>query len=302
MRIPTLPAGAVSFLLIALGLMTPLLPGTASAQEIRIGIDYSPYREGLQPSGPCPTQKEIEQDLDLLARTPGLAPIIRTYGILDCDLSRICAAARKAGLRVVLGAWLDRDRFRNFSEVETLIQVANRNRDVVLAVVVGNDVLARGDLGVTELVSHLARVRSKVSVPVTTGDSWIALETHAAALRPHIDFVFPNVHPYREGVCASSAAEFVIDKSRTLAAAFPGRRVVIGETGWPTRGETLGCAIPSEANQAIFLADLARRASADKLHFFLFEAFDQAWKMRESGIEAEGYFGLYDAKRKFKHQ
>ena len=110
------------------------------------------------------------------------------------------------------------------------------------------------------------------------------------------DLIFVNIHPYWEGVPIDSAVEFVVKRIEELERKYPGKRVVVSETGWPTAGMRNGQSIPSLANQKRFLREaesVLRRRGVDA---FFFEAFDEAWKSNEPrGVGP--HWGLYTVDR-----
>ena len=56
---------------------------------------------------------------------------------------------------------------------------------------------------------------------------------------------------------------------------FPGRKLMIGETGWPSAGRAREDAIPSIVDQARYLRDFLVYAKAHELDYNFIEAFDQ---------------------------
>ena len=75
--------------------------------------------------------------------------------------------------------------------------------------------------------------------------------------------------------------------------AFPGKEVLIGETGWPSKGRMRDEALPSRINQARFLSDILDRAKHENFRVILFEAYDGPWKRQWEGTVG-GYWGLFD--------
>ena len=78
-----------------------------------------------------------------------------------------------------------------------------------------------------------------------------------------------------------------------VAAAFPGKEILIGETGWPSHGRMREGALPSRINQARFVSEILDRAGRDNFRVNLFEAYDEPWKRRWEGTVG-GYWGLLD--------
>ena len=81
-----------------------------------------------------------------------------------------------------------------------------------------------------------------------------------------------------------------------VVAAFPGKDILIGETGWPSHGRMRDGALPSRINQARFVSEILDRARRDNFRVNLFEAYDEPWKRRWEGTVG-GYWGLLDGDR-----
>ncbi len=62
-----------------------------------------------------------------------------------------------------------------------------------------------------------------------------------------------------------------------------GKRVVIGETGWPSAGSPNNEAVPSLENQRRFYLEFLALADANNVDYFYFDAFDELWKIEEPG-------------------
>jgi exo-beta-1,3-glucanase (GH17 family)/cellulose synthase/poly-beta-1,6-N-acetylglucosamine synthase-like glycosyltransferase len=260
------------------------------------GFCFSPYREGQ--SGVTkitPSEAEIESDLALLADK---THAIRTYTV-EGVMGKVPALARKYGLNVTLGAWLDKDFEKNEVEIQTLIRVTRENYKNVVRVVVGNESLLRSDLTPKQLTDYLDRVRQAVNVPVSTAEVWDLWYSHKE-LRDHVDYVCIHLLPYWEGISLERAVESSIDHYNLIKNAFPEKEIVIGEVGWPSNGRTLHLAAASEANEATFLRRFLARASQEKYVYYVMEAFDQPWKQRTEGGAVEAYWGVYDVQRQPK--
>ena len=53
-----------------------------------------------------------------------------------------------------------------------MIGLAKQYPDVIIAVVVGNEVLLRGEMTAADLAATIRSVKAQVSVPVTYADVW----------------------------------------------------------------------------------------------------------------------------------
>jgi exo-beta-1,3-glucanase (GH17 family) len=262
-------------------------------------ISYAPFRNGQSPFDPT-TRIERWQIEDDLARLSRLSNCVRTYST-ELGLDQIPEVAQHYGMKVILGLWLGSKPERNKLERETAIALANRYPDVVTAVVVGNEVLLRGEMAVSDLVNTIRSVKAEIRQPVTYADVWEFWLRHRD-VKDAVDFVTIHILPYWEDfpVSAPRAAAHVDAIHREIAKAFPGKEILIGETGWPSAGRMREGALPSPANQALVLHEVLALAKRQGYRVNVIEAFDQPWKRQLEGTVG-GHWGLLDATtRQFK--
>lgn len=256
-------------------------------------VSYAPYRKvGESPftKGYRVTAERIEEDLAALSRR---FDCVRTYSVGQ-GLDQVPAIARRHGMKVLLGAWLSRDPIENAEELQHAIDVANRERDTIRAIVVGNEVLLRGELPQRTIAEHLRAVKAATGLPVTYADVWeFWLKYREVA--PAVDFITIHILPYWEDkpVAIEHAIEHVDAIYRHMQAAFPDREFLIGETGWPSVGRQRWQAVPSRVNEARFFREFMVFIERAKLPYNVIEAFDQPWKRQLEGTVG-GYWGLYD--------
>ena len=247
------------------------------------GVAYSPFRDCQNPHwGPFPTEGQIREDL-LQVRHMGNA--IRTYSSLDV-LGEIPQMAHQLGLRVSAGAWLGKDREANEQEIAALINLAQTVE--LESVIVGNEVLLRGDLSEDELIDYIQWVKSAVDVPVTTAEIGGVLLEHPRVIDA-VDYLMVHHYAYWDGVPIEHSARYVVDQYHQVQEYAGGKRVVIGETGWPSAGPANGKAIPSPENERRFLHEFLTLAQQEDIEFYYFAAFDELWKT-EGGVGP--YWGL----------
>ncbi len=272
----------------------------AAAPSGRIAcVSYAPYRKvGESPFTPGyrVSAERIEEDLTALSRR---FDCVRTYSVGQ-GLDQVPAIARRHGMKVLLGAWLSRNPVENAEELALAIAVANRERDVIRAIVVGNEVLLRGELPQRTIAEHLRAVRAATGLPVTYADVWeFWLKYREVA--PAVDFITIHILPYWEDepVAIDGAIAHVDAIYRKMQAAFPGREFLIGETGWPSEGRERRQARPSRVNEARFFREFMLFVEKAKLPYNVIEAFDQPWKKKLEGTVG-GYWGLYDGELRDK--
>ncbi len=221
------------------------------------GYAFSPFHAGESPqTGDYPTIAQIKSDLELVAQH---THNIRTYTV-EGDLGSIPALAEGMNLNVTLGAWLDRHEQANAAELAKVVQVANANPDVK-QIMVGNETILRGDLTVPELMADIALVKSQTHVPVSTAEPWHVWLKHPE-LAKSVDFITVHLLPYWEGVPEKIAVQDAMHRLAEVHDRFPGKRIVIGEIGWPSDGIDIGAARASTVNQARFMRGLLQSRPA----------------------------------------
>ena len=105
--------------------------------------------------------------------------------------------------------------------------------------------------------------------------------------------------PYWEGKSAEDSIQYIDDKVAELKKAFPGKKIVIAEVGWPSNGRTREAAVASDANEAMFLRRFLAHAKEQGYVYYLMEAFDQPWKAQSEG-SVGAYWGVWNVDREDK--
>lgn len=259
------------------------------------GMCYSPFRDNQDPDkGVYSSIKEMESDIGFIAK---LTPLIRTYGCTN-GLEKIPALCEKNNIDCYAGAWLGKYKTENQKEVDALVQVSNQGLEHLKGLIVGNEVLLAKSMTEDELINFIRQVKKTAKVPVTTAEIWSVWLEHPKLVN-EVDFLLVHIHPYWEGIPVEKSAEHVLAVLKHMQEKFPGKRIVIGETGWPSDGSRVGEAIPSQENQARFLSDFLRLA-ADKEYFY-FEIFDEKWKGKFEG-NAGANWGIFNSDGSLKKQ
>jgi exo-beta-1,3-glucanase (GH17 family) len=258
-------------------------------------ISYAPSAAGTgDPRGV--TREQLHRDLALLAQR---TDCVRTYTVAD-GFDQVPAIARELGLEVLLGAWIGGDAQHNEREVALVIDTAKRHRDTVRAIVVGNEVLLRHELTPEQLAVLIRRVATETGMPVTYADVWGFWVKHRA-LAQAVSFVTVHIIPYWDDdpVGIDAVIPYVDALHAEMQRSFPGKAVLIGETGWPSAGRPRGAIEPGRVNQARYLRGFTALAERRGIDYNVIEAFDQPWKRAPEGTVG-GYWGLYDSQRREK--
>ncbi|MGY3037720.1 exo-beta-1,3-glucanase (GH17 family) [Bradyrhizobium sp. USDA 4354] len=259
-------------------------------------ISYAPFRSHQTSLSPA-TQVSREQIAEDLAQLAEISDCIRTYAT-DLGLDQIPELASKAGLKVIQGIFLDKDQQKNRTQISTAIRLAREYPGTVIALVVGNETLLRKDITVSDLADTIRAVKAQVSVPVTYADVWEFWLSNRE-LYDAVDFVTIHILPYWENVPipAESAATHADAIRRQVAAAFPGKEILIGEIGWPSQGRMRESAVPSRINQARVVSEVLDLARRENFRVNLFEAYDESWKREIEGTVG-GSWGLFGGEQR----
>src|SRR5574337_19138 len=266
-------------------------------------VSYAPFREpGESPLDATAFISPARIDGDLRALSQRF-DCVRTYS-QGQGLSAVPQIAGRYGMQVLLGIWLGHDPQANAEQIRLGIATARKYPQVVRAVIVGNEVLLRGDLSSAQLAADLAQVRAAVPEPVSYADVWEFWLRHPE-LADSVDYLTIHILPYWEDrpVAPERAVQHVAAVYARVRQAFPDKRVMIGETGWPSAGRSRQAASASVVNEARYLREFLRYAANEKLPYNVIEAFDQPWKRALEGT-AGGYWGIFDvqARPKFPMQ
>jgi cellulose synthase/poly-beta-1,6-N-acetylglucosamine synthase-like glycosyltransferase/exo-beta-1,3-glucanase (GH17 family) len=307
-------------------------------------VSYAAFERGHIVADSITDSAKVRDDLKKLS---SLTRAVRLYSSTEGN-ELVPPIANEAGLKVTVGAWIDKNADRNEREMQSAIELARRNSNVN-GIVVGNETIYRGEqisienLGsvpetgleqeevsrllreeaqritdaeaqpedkraealrwaiaennVHRLMKVIQRVKGAVNVPVTTGEIWNIWLEHPD-LASSVDFIAAHILPYWEGFSDKQAVDQALIIYQKLRDAFPGKRIVIAEFGWPSAGYNLKGAMPGPFQQAVTLRNFVSRAEAIGMEYNIVEAIDQPWKFFEGGVGP--YWGILNAAREPK--
>ena len=256
-------------------------------------VSYAPFEGTSHPDvDNVPNVEKIRADLKKLST---MTRAIRLYSSTG-GVELVPPIAAEFGLKVTVGAWIDKNSDRNEREIDAAINLAKRNSNVN-GVVVGNETIYRGEQKVEDLIDLIKRVKKSVNVPVTTGEIWNIWRDNPE-LASSVDFIAAHVLPYWENFTDKQAVDQAVYLYQLLREKFPGKRIVIAEFGWPSAGYNLRNAEPGPFEQASVLRNFVARADAIGMEYNIVEAIDQPWKFFEGGVGP--YWGILNADREPK--
>jgi exo-beta-1,3-glucanase (GH17 family) len=275
-----------------LGAPIELPPSPLAAGQKLYCASYTPFRGRQSPlvEGTRAEPWQIDADLALLSKYTGC---VRTYSV-DDGLDNVLASARRHRLEVLEGIWISNNAEKTRRQIATGIALAKKYPDVVTGVVVGNEVLLRGEMSAPDLIAIIREVKAQLSMPVTYADVW-EYWLRYPDVQNGVDFVTIHILPYWEDfpIPASLAAAHVAAIRQRVAAAMPGKEIVIGEFGWPSAGRMRESARPSRSNQARAVTLTLALAQRENFRVNIIEAFDQPWKRALEGTVG-GFWGIFD--------
>lgn len=250
------------------------------------GLCFSPYVDGQGPG----TQVDAAQIRERIAIVQDSARWLRTFSCSEGN-ELIPGVAAEAGLKSMVGVWLDDDLDNNERELANAAEIVRAGNAGILAV--GNEVLLRGDLSEQQLLDYMERARAFAGgIPVGYVDAYFEFEDHPA-ITEACDVVLANCYPFWEGCPAQFSILYLKDMYRRAQRSANGKPVIVSETGWPNLGSAEDGAMPGIENAIKYFVDTYQWAQEDNIDIFYFSAFDEAWKVGAEG-DVGAYWGLWD--------
>jgi exo-beta-1,3-glucanase (GH17 family) len=271
----------VGFVWYLLGLPVQMPSSPFAAGDKIDCVAYAPASAGETDPAEIPLAR-IEADIAALARH---VSCIRTYRT-GLGLDRVVDVAAGHELKVMVGLTFGPDAAENRAEIERAVVLAEISRDTVRAFVAGDRTLSTRTLRASELTEIVRELRQRTKLPVTSAEfaeAWLAADQLAATA----DLILLRVPLYdaRYPPTATDAAATVVAARDSVAAAYPGKSVVV-EAGWPSTGRMREAAIPSASIQARVLHDLTSAARAGRFQLVLFEGIDNPSRAARMGTAA----------------
>jgi len=256
------------------------------------GFCFSLYEDGQKP-GDIISADQIRRRVQILKP---YTHWIRSFSCIEGN-ELIPQIAKENGLKTLVGAWLGKDEEKNRQEIENLIRLAKDGFVDIAAV--GNEVLYRNDLTEEELLGFIKHVKNEIpGIPVGYVDAYYEF-TQKPEIAQVCDVILCNCYPFWEGTDFNLSLQHMQLMYQQAMTAGKGKRVIITETGWPSKGEKLGNAIPSHINALKYFVNTQLWAIDENIEIFYFSSFDESWKVGAEG-EVGAYWGIWDKNEKLK--
>lgn len=262
-------------------------------------VSYAPYSKDESPfdKNYKISKKLVQKDLKLLSKYTNCIRIYSTVG-----LEIIPQIARENNLKMLMGAWVSSDKISTKKELDTLIKLAKENKDIVKAVIIGNEVLLRRDVSAEQLYKYIKETKDALpNTKVTYADVW-EFWLKNPQIEEVTDFVTIHILPYWEDnpMNIDEAIDHLVKVRLEVEETLGNKNILIGETGWPSEGRMREDVLPSKINQALFVREFVKVAQKYNWDYNIIEAFDQPWKRLSEGAVG-GYWGLFDKDRMDKN-
>ncbi|OUS18841.1 glycosyl hydrolase [Nonlabens dokdonensis] len=256
------------------------------------GICFSMYEDGQEP-GDHISREQVARRIKILKP---YTKWIRSFSCIEGN-EFVPEIAQEHNLKTLVGAWLSDDLEKNEQEIEALILLAQRGLVDIAAV--GNEVLYRNDLTLNQLLDYIKRVKKAVpEVPVGYVDAYYEFARHPELVE-NSDVILANCYPFWEGTSIDYSLGHMNDMYHQVLNVCHNKRIIITETGWPSKGESLGDAHSTELNAIKYFIDTQKWSQKNDIDVFYFSSFDESWKKGDEG-EVGAYWGLWDKNEKLK--
>lgn len=258
------------------------------------GLCFSPYIEG-QDVGDILSANQIKRRLDIISPHTNW---IRSFSCTEGN-ELIPEIAHQKGLKTVVGAWISNDKNRNEKEIQKLIHLAKAG--LVDIATVGNEVLHRNEISEQELIGYIKRVKEAIpNIPVSYVDAYYQF-LDKPNLVANCDVLLVNFYPFWEGANSDYSLAYLKNMMEVTQAVAMGKKVIIAETGWPSKGENVEEAIPSEQNAMKYFITTQEWAKNNAIELFYFSSFDESWKVKQEGTVGAAW-GIWDKDEKLKFE
>ena len=264
-------------------------------------VSYAPYGKDESPfffdKGMVLKEENIREDMELLSK---YTSCVRTYSTVGQEL--VPKVAKELGMQVLMGIWIGKEEKQAVAEIATLKELAKQYPEVIKAIIVGNEVLLRGDQTDVQLAKYIKEVKEALpQYPVTYADVW-EFWLKYPKIKELTDFVTIHILPYWEDEPKNihDSIEHVKNVRLEVEKELGTSNILIGETGWPSEGRMREDAAPSKINQAIYIRDFVKLANEHNWQYNIIEAIDQPWKRKSEGAVG-GFWGIFDKDRADKN-
>lgn len=257
------------------------------------GLCFSLYEEGQKP-GDIITEEQVRRRMKIIRPH---TQWVRSFSSTEGN-ELVPMIAKEYGLKTLVGAWLGKDPEVNKREVNGLIQLAQEGYVDIAAV--GNEVMYREDLTEDELLDYISHAKALIpeGIPVGYVDAYYEFRDRPR-ISEMVDVILANCYPFWEGCAFDYSLLYMKNMYQQAQNAGKGKKVIITETGWPSRGKSLRDAHALEANARNYFINTQLWSTSENIDIFYFSSFDESWKVGPEG-DVGAHWGLWDKNENLK--
>ncbi|PVV02056.1 hypothetical protein BB560_003501 [Smittium megazygosporum] len=256
-------------------------------------LNYNPKR----PNGSCPTVDDVRQDLIVLSK---YTDTLRIYSIKDCNQGEpVLRAMEGTSWKLQLGMWVGTDDTAYNADKAELIRLSgvfdlSKN---VKALIVGSEASYRKDQTTAQVAAKVREMRGVLSdlklqsIPISVSETWPFYDQN---LIDAVDYINVHVFPFWEGSTIQESNDVLFGHLYDLRNIAKGKKIVVGETGWPTSGDNYGDAVPSLSNSLTFMGQFICRANKENFDYSYFTSFDTPWASTNNASNVESHWGIIE--------
>lgn len=248
------------------------------------GITYSPYNA----DGTCKTAEQVASDLANMKDYPN----IRLYGV-DCSQVENVMQAKQENQKLFLGIYFMDQIEQGVQTIKNAVEQYG-SWDDVITVSIGNELVNSNQATPAQIGEYVATGRAALQAagytgPVVSVDTFIAVINNPE-LCQYSDYMAVNAHAYFDQyTAAEDSGKWLLQQIQRVWGACNGEKdVLIAESGWPSKGDTYGIAVPSKANQKLAVDSIISVCGSDT---FLYNAYNDYWKA-DGNLGVEKYWGI----------
>ena len=245
------------------------------------GLSFSPYIKSKI------SHQQIADRLEIIRPYTNW---VRTFSCTNGN-EEVPRIAHEKGIKTLVGTWIGSDLEENELEIENAIKISKEGHVDILAI--GNEVLLRDELDVEKLIEYIKRVKTEVpDIQIGYVDAYYMFVNYPEIVK-EIDVLLVNCYPFWEHCDLEISVDYMIEMYKLAESVSDGKKVIISETGWPTKGEKYGDALPSYENAMEYFILTHNWVQSNGIESFYFSSFDEVWKMNHEG-EYGAYWGIWD--------
>ncbi|KAF3916201.1 hypothetical protein AA313_de0208049 [Arthrobotrys entomopaga] len=224
--------------------------------------------------------------------------VIHIYTTSQCSAldNALQAAQKVGGIKIWAGIWASPPSTYTSDKNELGRQILGSRGNLIAGVAVGSEEMYRGTPASTlagyiwDVKGMIQNAYGKINVPVGTSDGIGPLLNGASQpVLDAADVVMLTDYPYYGGVQVDQALKAFQRDWWALGGKMNSKNIIVGETGWPSLGATVGQAAPGTGPAGKYYRAVACWMRTTLKPFFWFEAIDEQWK---PGGLAEQRFGI----------